>query len=88
MKDNVLEKVRAFIAETRMISAGDKVLVALSGGADSVAMMHILMTLSEQLGFSVCAAHMNHCLRGEESDYDEYFVRNFCSQRDIELAVE
>lgn len=88
MKTEVLEKVRAFIAATRMICAGDRVLLALSGGADSVAMAHILLTLSEDMGFSVCAAHLNHCLRGEESDYDEFFVRNFCSMRGIELKVE
>lgn len=88
MKEAVLKKVRAFISETHMIVPGEKVLVALSGGADSVAMAHILLTLSRQMNFSICAAHLNHCLRGEESDYDELFVRNFCSSRGIELAVE
>ncbi len=88
MKEQVLEKVRAHILDTRMIHAGDKVLLALSGGADSVAMAHILLTLSGEMGFFVCAAHLNHCLRGEESDYDELFVKNFCTMRDIELVSE
>ena len=88
MREEVLEKVRAHILDTHMIHAGDKVLLALSGGADSVAMAHILLTLSGEMGFSVCAAHLNHCLRGEESDYDELFVKNFCSMRDIELISE
>ncbi len=88
MKESVLEKVRAYISETHMIYAGDKVLLALSGGADSVAMAHIMLTLSEETGFSVCAAHLNHCLRGEESDYDELFVRNFCEANGLELKVE
>lgn len=88
MKEEILEKVRAYVSETHMIASGDRVMLALSGGADSVAMAHILLTLSGEIGFSVCAAHLNHCLRGEESDYDELFVRNFCSMRDIELKVE
>lgn len=88
MKEDILRKVRAYVAETHMIVSGDRVLLALSGGADSVAMAHILLTLSEEIGFTVCAAHINHCLRGEESDYDELFVRNFCSMRDLELKVE
>ncbi|MBR4439485.1 MAG: tRNA lysidine(34) synthetase TilS [Clostridia bacterium] len=88
MKEQVLEKVRAYVTGTRMIESGDRVLLALSGGADSVAMAHILMTLSGEMGFSVCAAHLNHCLRGEESDYDELFVRNFCSVRGLELKSE
>ena len=88
MKEEILEKVREHIARTRMISAGDRVLIALSGGADSVAMTGILLTLSEEMGFSVCAAHLNHCLRGGESDYDELFVKNFCSVHGIELKVE
>ena len=88
MKEDVLEKVRAYVVAERMIYAGDKVLLALSGGADSVAMAHIMLTLSEEMGFSVCAAHINHCLRGDESDYDELFVRNFCSVRGIELLTE
>ncbi|MBO4216659.1 MAG: tRNA lysidine(34) synthetase TilS [Clostridia bacterium] len=88
MKEEILEKVKAYVTGENMISAGDKVLLALSGGADSVAMAHILLTLSGEMGFSVCAAHLNHCLRSEESDYDELFVRNFCSVREIELKVE
>ena len=56
MKEDVLEKVRAYVVAERMICAGDRVLLALSGGADSVAMAHILLTLSGEMGFSVCAA--------------------------------
>ena len=88
MKEEILRKVRAYVTETNMIVSGDRVLLALSGGADSVAMAHILLTLSGEMGFSVCAAHLNHCLRGDESDYDELFVRNFCSVRGIELKAE
>jgi len=88
MKEIILEKVKRYISESGMISPGEKILVAFSGGADSVVMLHILLSLSEGMGFTVSAAHLNHCLRGEESDYDESFVRVFCSEREIELTVE
>ncbi len=60
----------------------DKIIVAgLSGGADSVCLVHALKTS----GFNVVAAHVNHCLRGMESDRDEQFVRDFCDRYDIPL---
>lgn len=59
-------------------------LAALSGGADSVALTHY----AQQLGFHLYAAHLNHGLRGEESERDEQFVRNFCKERQIPLFVE
>ena len=59
-------------------------LVALSGGPDSVA---LLLVLSE-LGYSLCALHCNFHLRGEESDRDECFVRQLCQRHGIPLLVE
>lgn len=88
MKETVLKKVKNLISEKGMLLSGDKVLVAFSGGADSVVMTHALLILSEEMGFTVCAAHLNHSLRGEESDYDELFVRSFCESRGIDLTVE
>lgn len=66
--------VRAAIDDYSMLSSGKKVYVALSGGADSVA---LLLCLSEICG-SVSAIHVNHSLRGEESDSDEQFCRSLC----------
>jgi tRNA(Ile)-lysidine synthase len=54
-----------------MLVPGDRVLVAVSGGPDSVALLGALVTLAEELGISVCAAHLNHGLRGEESLRDQ-----------------
>ena len=54
---------------------GDTVICAVSGGADSVCMLHVLLSLRNTLGITVEAAHFNHQLRGEESDRDEAFVR-------------
>ncbi|MBQ9858216.1 MAG: tRNA lysidine(34) synthetase TilS, partial [Oscillospiraceae bacterium] len=51
----------------------------VSGGADSVCMLHILLELSKEHNFTVCAAHFNHMLRGEEADRDEAFVKELCT---------
>ncbi len=74
----------------RVLSAlpmGTRLLCALSGGADSVAMTHCVMTLAPALGLEVTAAHYNHHLRGAESDRDEAFVRDLCVQWGLPLTV-
>lgn len=83
----MIKRVEKTILDHKMINAGDKVLVALSGGADSVCLAFILNQIKERLGFSLSAAHINHCLRGEESDRDEVFVREFCRKLGIPLFV-
>ncbi|NLT57862.1 MAG: tRNA lysidine(34) synthetase TilS [Clostridiales bacterium] len=64
------------------------VLVALSGGADSVALLHILRASSPQWGYELSAAHLNHNLRGEESLRDQCFVQDLCAAWGIPLTVE
>ena len=76
-------KVIEFAENHSMLSAGETVLAAVSGGADSVCMLHILLDLSKKIGFSLCAAHFNHMLRGEEADRDEVFVKNLCASLSI-----
>lgn len=73
----MLKTVETFIREQDLIPPGAAVLCAVSGGADSVAMLHILYRLRDQLGFALAAAHYNHRLRGEESDRDQQFVEQF-----------
>ena len=80
-------KLERFIRQCDMVSPGDRVICALSGGADSVAMTFAFYLLKEKLGITLEAAHFNHHLRGEESDRDEAFVRKFCDQFDIPLTV-
>lgn len=67
--------------------SGDCVLVALSGGPDSVALLHVLVELSENWDFALHAAHVNHKLRDRESDEDERFVRKLCGSLDVGLVV-
>lgn len=66
---------------------GDAVVCAVSGGADSMALLWGLYLLQEDLGLTICAAHFNHNLRGDESDAEERFVREFCSRFDIALHI-
>ena len=78
------EKVLNFIKEKNLINENDKVLVALSGGPDSVCLLHILCELKEKLKIDVGAAHVNHMLRGSDADNDENFTRNLCQGLNIE----
>ena len=70
------------------IGRGSSILVGLSGGADSVALISALMDLRERLAFRIVAAHLNHRIRGDEADCDEDFVRWMCARLGIELIVE
>ena len=71
------EALNRLIEDYDMIPRGSTVLCALSGGADSVYLLHRLYLLRSILGFRLAAAHYNHHLRGEESDRDEGFVCRF-----------
>ncbi|WP_040213821.1 tRNA lysidine(34) synthetase TilS [Clostridium polynesiense] len=79
MKDKVLR----YIKEHSMLNPGDRVLVALSGGPDSVCLIHLLHTLEEELNIKCFAAHINHCLRGEDSDKDEAYAEELCGRLNI-----
>lgn len=81
----MLNKLPAFIRRYEMLRPGDQVTCAVSGGADSMALLFALYLLKEKLQISLSAAHYNHGLRGEESDRDEAFVRTFCDRFEIPL---
>lgn len=83
MNIDFLDSVRKTICENGMIKKGDKVAVGFSGGADSTALLHALYLLKDELGFSLCAAHINHGIRGKEAERDENFARDFCKNKDI-----
>ena len=70
-----IQKVKNYILSRRLIEDGDRILCALSGGGDSVALLLILNELREELNFSLAAAHFNHGIRGEEARRDQEFSR-------------
>ena len=76
------------VNDYNMLENGDTVIVALSGGADSVSLLNILISLKENYSISLKAVHLNHNLRGEESLRDEKFVRKICREKDVELFVK
>ena len=80
----MLRKVRTYIETHHLLGEGARVLVALSGGADSVCLVHVL----KDLGYEVVAAHCNFHLRGDESMRDEAFVRGLCEQMQVPLEVK
>ena len=76
MEEKILNAVKRF----SLLSCGESVTVALSGGADSVSLLFALLQLQKKLGISVSAAHFNHMIRGAEADRDEAFAREFCER--------
>ena len=83
----MLNKLERFLREQNMVSPGDRIICAVSGGADSVALLFAFYLLKEKLEITLEAAHFNHHLRGAESDRDEAFVRQFCDRYDIPLHL-
>ena len=81
----MLNELTRFIRRYDLIAPGDEIICAVSGGADSVALLFGLYLLREKLGIRLSAAQFNHHLRGEESDRDERFVRDFCDRFEIPL---
>ncbi len=83
----MLNKVSAFISQYEMVKPGEHIVCALSGGADSVALLWALYLLRDKLQITLSAAHFNHQLRGEESHRDQAFAEEFCRRYDIPLTV-
>ena len=81
------DKVLRWCQENALFAPGQTVVCAVSGGADSVTMLHLLRSLQRELGVTVSAAHFNHRLRGAESDRDEAFVRKLCADWGVPLAA-
>jgi len=74
------------IKEHDMIRPGDRVVLGLSGGPDSLCLLHILKSLEEELDFSLCAMHLNHKIRSEAGS-DAEWLKDHCSQLDVPLKV-
>lgn len=84
----MLDKVIDYIRENEIIKQGDKILVALSGGPDSVCLLHILYRLKDTFNLKLGAIHINHMLRGEEADNDEKYIIKLCDELGINHYVK
>ena len=86
MRTALEQRVLDFIRESRMASAGHRIGVAVSGGADSVALMRLLESLRGKLGVALVVVHFDHMLRGEESDRDARFVEELARMSGLEFV--
>ncbi len=82
------QQVKRTIGVHHLLGSGDHVLLALSGGSDSVALLRVLLVLRQQFKWRVSALHVNHRVRGLESERDEQFVRELCERFRVALRVE
>lgn len=80
--------VRKTIERFRMLRLGDRIAVAVSGGADSVALLRVMYELRDDLGVTLCVAHFNHQLRNADSNADEEFAASLARERGLEFIVD
>ena len=85
--NDFLEKLKLTINRHMLIGPGDGVVVAVSGGPDSMALLHSLVSLREELGIRLQVVHVNHCLRGEEADQEAAFVQEIAASWDVPVKV-
>lgn len=83
----LLEQVRKDIERENLLYPGVKIVVGVSGGADSVCLLKVLLELKKDYGTGLMAVHVNHGLRGEEADRDQEFVENLCRQWSVPLKT-
>ncbi|MDD5766270.1 MAG: tRNA lysidine(34) synthetase TilS [Candidatus Marinimicrobia bacterium] len=84
----LITEFKHFLKKHNMLEGVETVVVGLSGGVDSIVLTHLLYSHRHQFHFKITAAHVNHQLRGAESNADEAFVREFCEQLQIPLTVK
>jgi len=76
----MIEKVKRYAEKWHMLEKEDKIIVGVSGGADSVCLLFVLKELQKEIPFELFVVHVNHELRGEDAKSDEEFVRNICKE--------
>ena len=83
MKDRILNTIKKY----NLIQDGDKIVIGVSGGPDSICLLHVLNELKNELNFKIFVAHVNHMIR-EEADEETKYVVNFCKNLNIECFVK
>ncbi|MEA2006972.1 MAG: tRNA lysidine(34) synthetase TilS [Patescibacteria group bacterium] len=83
----IVKRAQNFVFHEKLFERGDEILIGVSGGPDSVALLRVLDALKGKMDLKLSLLHVNHALRGEESDKDEQFVRELAKQLEITLKV-
>ena len=83
----MIKKVLETIKKYNLIENGDKIVLGVSGGPDSITMLDILRQLREGLEFEIVVAHINHMIR-EEAIEDEKYVQEYCKKNNIECYIK
>lgn len=83
----MVDKVKEYVSEWKMLEKKDRVIVGVSGGADSVCLLFMLMELRREIGFELVVVHVNHQLRGEAAERDEEYVRLLCEREHLPCEI-
>ncbi len=83
----MINKVKQYIENYKMLEKGDQIIVGVSGGADSVCLFHVLLELRKEYELTLHVIHINHGIRGEEAKRDEEFVRELCKKEEVSFQV-
>lgn len=75
----MIKKIETYVKKHHMLEQTDKVITGVSGGADSVCLLFVLLELQKTIGFELVAVHVNHQIRGEAADQDEQYVESLCA---------
>ena len=86
-RQKMKKEVLAYIKQNKMINKKDVILAGVSGGSDSMAMLHLLKELQQKLDFILRVVHVHHGIRGQEADRDSSFVENICREWQISCCV-
>lgn len=83
----MIEKVTQFVEKWGMLHKEDKVVAGVSGGADSVCLLFVLMELQKKIDFEIIVVHVNHLLRGEDAENDEKYVKELCEKYKLTYEI-
>ena len=80
----MIQNIKAYSEQNKLLTKGDRIVVGVSGGADSICLLHVLKQLSVDYELTLIVVHINHGIRGEEADRDELFVQKLCLTEGLE----
>jgi len=87
LKNEIKNKIEKAIKDFDMLMPEDTIIVGVSGGSDSICLLDYLLKIKDEKNLKIIVAHVNHMLRGEESERDEKFVKDFCKEKKLPIKV-